>query len=124
MSKRIILICSFVLLTNIITSQTIISGKLTDNDNNAVSNATVTLKSGKSKKIIVYDISDSDGKYSLEFIQDIPKFLINIRSMGFKIIEDTVFNKTQVQNFRLQNQEFELDEVVIKKPLIRLLIMM
>ncbi|MDX1718559.1 MAG: carboxypeptidase-like regulatory domain-containing protein [Salegentibacter mishustinae] len=119
MSKRIILICSFVLLTNIITSQTTISGKLTDNDNNAVSNATVTLKSGKSKKIIVYDISDSDGTYSLEFIQDIPKFLINIRSMGFKTIEDTVFNKTQVQNFRLQDQEFELDEVVIKKPLIR-----
>ena len=61
------LIWLIIFISNVIYSQTIIKGNITDSDNKAISNSSVLIQKKATDDVIAYGISDSKGFYSITF---------------------------------------------------------
>lgn len=95
-------------------SQAKISGTLSTEKGQLISDASVTITELNSGDILNYDISNNKGFYSISINTKNEKLKLNIRSMSFKTVVKTLENKTQTLNFVLEEEITELKEVVIK----------
>jgi len=95
-------------------SQVTINGKLTHESGNPVSGASVVINQVGINYIIAYDISDSNGLFSIKFSSDDKEVDIQVRSLGFATVTKTIKNKTQTLNFQLDEEVFELKEIIVK----------
>ncbi|UQD55771.1 TonB-dependent receptor [Flavobacterium sp. K5-23] len=98
-------------------SQNKFTGKIIDNNDNAVISASVILKDSIGK-IVSYTYSDKFGKYSLTSDVKMGKLILFVNSMGFEPKNIDVFinkkNDDQVIDIGLTTKQLELKEVVIK----------
>lgn len=111
MIKNLIL---FILITNTVNSQTTIKGKISDLKGNPIPNASVLINYKSTEDIIAYSISDENGNYSVTFSESQNEIDIQVSSIDFETINETLKNESQKKDFRLNNKVFELKEVVIK----------
>jgi len=111
MIKNLIL---FILVINTVHSQTTIKGKISDFKGNPISNASVLINYKSTEDIIAYSISDDKGNYSITFSDSQNEIDIQVSSIDFETITETLKNESQNKDFRLNNKVFELKEVVIK----------
>lgn len=95
-------------------AQNTISGKLTDNSGKSVSGASVILNKLGTDEIIAYDISDGKGMYNIDYNSKEKELNIQVKSMGFATISETISNKSQVLDFFLDEETIELDEIIVK----------
>lgn len=111
---------------NNLLSQQII-GKITDEDENPLSNVTISIKDSKDNSTLLnYAISDSQGTYSLK-INDLKSFTIIYQSLAYitKEISFENFSKNEnpyILNIVLEKSLTELDEVFItskREPIIQ-----
>lgn len=108
------LIWLIIFISNVIYSQTIIKGNITDSDNKAISNSSVLIQKKATDDVIAYGISDSKGFYSITFSSSYNEIDINVRCMGYETITETIKNISQNKNFKLNEKSFELKEVIVK----------
>lgn len=108
------LIWLIIFISNVIYSQTIIKGNITDSDNKAISNSSVLIQKKATDDVIAYAISDSKGFYSITFSSSYNEIDINVRCMGYETITETIKNISQNKNFKLNEKSFELKEVIVK----------
>lgn len=104
----------FLINSSFVFSQVTIVGELTDKLGNPISGSSVVINQAGTDKTIAYDISNSNGKYSISFSSSENEVDIQVRSLGFVTITATIENKTQSKNFELKEEIFELKEVIIK----------
>lgn len=81
---------------------------------NPVLGASVVINQVGTENIIAYDISNSKGMFSITFSSKEKELNLQVRSLGFATITETISNKTQTHNFKLREETFELKEVVVK----------
>lgn len=85
------LLCCFILIPYLVFSQTVVSGTLLNENNEGITGASVTITSAGS--IIAFAISDANGKYIVSFTNKSGNVQINIRSMGYAPISETIKNE-------------------------------
>lgn len=89
-------------------SQTTFTGRVTDLDNTPLLGAHIHTEQGST-------LTDYEGKFSL-FIKDSKSFRVTITYMGYQTLDTLIITDAHRQyHFRLQPEQAELDEVVIKR---------
>ncbi len=103
-----------IFIGNFINAQTIIQGKVSDTNSKALSNSSVLILKKATDSIVSFAITDSKGLYSVSFSTTYTELDMQIRSMGYETILEPINNITQTKNFNLNEQSFELKEIVVK----------
>ncbi|MDE1191774.1 MAG: TonB-dependent receptor [Arachidicoccus sp.] len=108
--KKLILLTGIILpilLHAQLNGSAILSGKIVNENNEGIPNASINIKGGKKGTI-----ADSAGKFSLVINQKLP-FTIVISSIGFTPQEITIKNYTDNLSVKLQSQTYIANEVVV-----------
>jgi hypothetical protein len=92
-----------------------ITGTLTDEFDNSVSNASVIVLNTNSELVKAFSISKSDGKYTLNFDLKADSLLIRITHISHKKVEQKIANTSQTINFKLESEVQLLEEIVFKR---------
>ncbi len=105
----------FILLANNVFSQKNISGKVLDNDQNALAGATIVLSSIDDSTFINYTLTDNEGNFSISYTKSV---LLKISMLGFKkftqnILYDSVKFDTFLM-FKLEPESNTLEDVIVK----------
>ncbi len=111
--KKIIWLIIFI--SNTIYSQTTIKGNISDSNTKAIPNSSVLILKKATDDVIAYVISDSKGYYSINFSSTYSEIDIQVRSMGYETITETINNISQNKNFYPIEKVFEIKEVIVKK---------
>ena len=94
-------------------SQNRISGSILSDKNEKLAFANVTVYDEGGKNMITYAISDDKGQYNLSVPNGV--YLFKVSYLGFKPVSlKKRITKTEIINFKLQEDKKTLDEVVIK----------
>ncbi|MGO3812520.1 carboxypeptidase-like regulatory domain-containing protein [Mesonia sp.] len=103
----------FILCYSSLFSQTKIEGKTTNELGKPIPNATITISALEGDEILAYAISSSKGYFQLDFINLEKKIQIEVRSMGYAPISQSIANKNTTIDFVLEDRTTELKEVVV-----------
>ena len=95
-------------------SQVSISGKLTDEKGNPVIGASIVINKAETDEIIVYDISDIEGAYTITFNSQEKTVDFQIRNIAYKTIKTNVDVKNQIRDFILEEETTVLKEIIVK----------
>jgi len=92
-------------------SQYTLNGKITDNNNIAISGVEIHLP-----QIHKGTVSDFDGNYSFKNLPS-GTYKISILFIGYETITSTItISKNQTENYILTESAFEIDEVIVSTP--------
>ncbi|MDR2084659.1 MAG: hypothetical protein LBP67_06665 [Bacteroidales bacterium] len=106
----IIAYCTF----STIYAQTIISGKISNQENKSVPNVSVTLLRSADSTIIAYNIGDVNGEYTIYYSGQEKELLLAVYGFNVKRQIKKIINENQVVDFVIIEEAIELGEVVIK----------
>ncbi|WP_396179782.1 carboxypeptidase-like regulatory domain-containing protein [Flavobacterium sp.] len=106
----------FLFFSNILFSQTVIRGGVTNSNNEPLNNVNILINYKSTDDLIVFSTTDKDGLFVLEIDNKISEFDIQLSCIGYKTITETLKNESRTRNFVLNEQEIELSEVVVKAP--------
>jgi len=115
--RIITLIFSF-LISYLGYTQVKISGKLTTESGENITNAVITINS-TSNQVLTYVNSNEKGNFSISFIQSNDSLLLKVKTLKYKPITIKIANKTAHFNFILEEEAFELEELIIEAPPIK-----
>ena len=95
-------------------SQTIISGKIINNQGRPVAVANVVITNKDQLAVLAFSISDNKGVYRIAYngIQD--SIVIKLSSIGYSNVVQTIANKSQVLNFQPDEKITALPTVEVK----------
>ncbi len=99
-------------------AQKTISGKITNEDGEAVSSASVTIEEPGKDAIIAYGITNSKGEYKVSFTSSESNVDVKIKAFNHKSLTQSIKNEAQTHNFKLQSEATEIKEVVLKTKMI------
>lgn len=117
MIKHLIL---YIFIINTVYSQTTIYGKISDLNGNPIPNASVLINYKSTEDILAYSITDWKGNYSVTFSESQNEIDIQVSSIDFETINETIKNESQKKDFKLKIKVFELKEVVVEsQPIIQ-----
>lgn len=91
------------------------SGKVYDEMNQPLSGATVLLKSANSTSIIGYDVTNTQGLYSINVDRFIDSLTLNVSFLGYQKIKGRISSKSQNIDFTLIPSTEKLREVFIEQ---------
>lgn len=97
------------------TAQTQITGILTDEFDNPVSNASIIILNTNSEIAKAFYISKSDGKYNLKFDLAADSLVLRITHISHKKVEQKIVNTSQTLDFKLESEVQLLDEIIFKR---------
>ena len=112
---RVVFLSCFLLSSNYIFSQSIITGKITDTKQSAVSNINVTLHLPNTSAILAFGITDKRGNYTITHNSTADSLQLKAFGLGYAKQQKSIQNRTQGVNFVLSEQNIELKEVIIKE---------
>lgn len=99
-------------------AQKTISGKITNDDGEVISSASVTVEEPGKDAIIAYGITNSKGEYKVSFSSAEPTVDVKIKAFNHKPLSQNIKNENQTINFKLPIQATEIKEVELKTKLI------
>lgn len=99
-------------------SQTQITGKITDKNNQYLSGATITISRDSTANIIAYGISDSYGNFQIDFTDNSKNIFIKVAYLGFDSWSNKFPNQNQVIELVLKESTEKLREVYIESKII------
>lgn len=114
MKKTFFIVSLFLLMLSNSFSQIKISGTLKTENEKPIAGASITITELNTEDILNYAISDKNGGFSILVKSDAKKIQLNIRTMGYKAVADSIDNKTQIIDYILTEEVTELKEVVLK----------
>lgn len=104
----------FFLFLPLVSFSQVIKGSVKNDSNEALFGVSVVITKLSSKEIIAYDISDSEGNFSIKINSLIPKLRISVRILGYEEQFKLIDHKTKNINFILSPEITELKEVIVK----------
>lgn len=105
MNKRIIILLLALVSFQLSFSQITVSGKITDTEGNLLPSVTILIKGTQ-----IGDISDFDGKYSIELPNAESVLVFNYLGMKTKEVK---YNGQKIINVELEQETNSLDEIVV-----------
>lgn len=99
-------------------AQVTISGKLSTQFNDVVANAIITVNT-TNNNVLAYSNSNDKGDFSISFKHTGDSLLLQVKTLGYRPITKKIANKTARFNFTLEEESFELQEMIIKAPPIK-----
>ncbi len=97
--------------------QTRLSGRIVNQKNQAVQNASITIAAKDSaSSIMAYTFSNENGNYKVSFSVPFDSIRIAVKAMGFGTYTSILKNETQIQSIQLFPAAYQLQEVIIKPP--------
>lgn len=109
----------FLFVTGITHAQTIIKGKVSDENNKPLSDRNVTLREKLRAITLSYVMTDEDGKYKLEYNGKADSLVVTISGFNIRKQEKVIANQSQNLDFFVDNESITLNEVKIIPPKIR-----
>lgn len=100
-------------------SQTIITGKVSNIDNQALSGATVTISSDSTSSILAYGISDANGIFRIKLTSSSNEIFIKVAYLGFSTWTRNVPNEDQQFEVVLTESSESLREVLVEARIVR-----
>lgn len=113
LSFILVFCCSLVVL-----AQKTISGNITDANGKALPSASVTIEEPGKNAILAYAISNSKGDYKIVFTTSESNVILKVKAFNQKTQSKSIANTDQTQNFSLDSETTEIEEVKIKTKLI------
>ncbi len=104
----------FLLFYSFSFSQTTINGKIFDENNNPLQGSNIVVTKINEDIILSYDISDSNGYYSLIINSTLDSLQVEVSFIGYAKQSKIVSSKNQILNFNLLESSEKLKEIVIK----------
>ncbi|MEO6541273.1 MAG: carboxypeptidase-like regulatory domain-containing protein [Ferruginibacter sp.] len=96
-------------------SQSIISGKVVNEQGKPLSGASVIITEIETDNIVNYAITDANGRFSI-FIESNLKILkIDIKKINYSFVSESITNKTQEQYYILKTKFIDLQEVILRQ---------
>lgn len=114
--KKGIIITILLFVSRFLMAQNIISGMIKTIHGEPIAKTNIMISEIGKDDILVYDISDNQGKYTLKCKSDDARVQINVRCMDFQFESKVIENKTQTIDFVLIEKVTELKEVIVKIP--------
>ncbi|NHN26347.1 TonB-dependent receptor [Flavobacterium jejuense] len=115
--KNRIYIFFLIINCNLLISQTIIKGGVTDSEGKNMSNTNIILKPENSQSIVAYGYTDENGKYELK-TNKTGIFILSFSALNYETVSVTVEltneTKTLEKNATLLYKSIELNEVIIE----------
>lgn len=99
-------------------AQETISGKLTSESGENIANVIITINS-ISNQIVAFGNSNQKGDYSISFTYSNDSLLLKVKTLGYKPITKKISNQTARYDFTLEEESFELKEMIIEAPPIK-----
>ena len=99
-------------------AQKTISGTITDSDGKALPSASVTIEEPGKNSILAYAISNTKGEYKVSFSSAESNLNLKIKAFNQKPISQSIKNEDQKQNFTMNSEATEIQEVRLKTKLI------
>lgn len=99
-------------------AQTVISGTITDAENNSAMEGAIIKLSDTNNQLIAYTTSLANGNYCLKFVSSHSTHLLSVSFLGYKTMVVEIANQNCVKNFSLQTDAIMLHEVHVKPPAI------
>lgn len=115
--KRNISLLLFLLAWNVFTmvGQTVISGTVRESSNRKVMPEVICMLTDASGKMMLdYGFTDKDGKYSLRTTHEGDSIIFTVKMMSYRTITMRLPNRSQNKEIFLQDENFQLKEVVVK----------
>ncbi|MDE6367933.1 MAG: carboxypeptidase-like regulatory domain-containing protein, partial [Muribaculaceae bacterium] len=113
---RLIILLMFGVAANTATAQTVISGKVFDENGEPVESAIVRLLNGQ--KMVGYAMSKADGAYSVKTKSAAEKLTLSVERLSYAKYAETIVNKTSTVDVVLTAKANELREVTVKAPMV------
>ncbi|MDN6281068.1 MAG: carboxypeptidase-like regulatory domain-containing protein, partial [Psychroflexus sp.] len=114
---KVFLYC-FLLFAVSVYSQSVISGKVSDENEKELSGATVTLSKDSTGTILAYGISDGKGDFKVKINSQMDSLFLKMSYLGYKTWQGKIKNEDQQLNIKLLPSSEELKEVVVKSKVI------
>jgi hypothetical protein len=108
-----IAILLFLLVMTYTYSQNTLRGKIINENNETIENASVTIVDTTDDSILAFSITDKNGDYKINIESTNLKLNIVITAINYEKIIQQINSKSQVLNFTLKNKITELEEVKI-----------
>ena len=100
-------------------AQTVVSGSIKDRlSGRPLSEVICTLSSLTDGSLLQYGITNAEGTYHLSLKHPADSLLLEAKILGFKSIQRHIPNRTQTQHLLLEEEGFQIREVVIKPEVI------
>ena len=100
-------------------AQTVVSGSIKDRlSGRPLSEVICTLSSLTDGSLLQYGITNAEGTYRLSLKHPADSLLLEAKILGFKSIQRHIPNRTQTQHLLLEEEGFQIREVVIKPEVI------
>lgn len=105
----------FLFLSTTFFSQSVVSGRIVQINNNPISSATVILKN-KDGQTVSFFLTDDSGIFEIT-TDEIGSFSLSVNSLGYESVEKKIqiekVNQKIKCDFKLDNKVFEINEVII-----------
>lgn len=99
-------------------AQKTVSGKITDEDGQAIPSASVTIEEPGKDAILAYAITNSKGEYKVTFTSSESNVDLKVKAFNQRPITKQISNSDQTANFKLQGEATEIKEVQLKTRMI------
>lgn len=117
MKKQLYIIIVFFFSMSVF-SQNVLTGKIVDEDGKGIASASVTIEEIGKDAIMAYGITNAKGEFNITFTAATPEVLVKVKAFNHQALSQTVKNKTQDLNIKLQSQATEIKEVKLKTRMI------
>ena len=98
--------------------QTVLSGKVLNEQGGPVSFATVSVENPETKAVIAYDLLDELGMFSIALKTDLKEVNVRVSAMNYRVLNTVVAAKTQELLLKVESEVTELEEIVVKASVI------
>lgn len=98
--------------------QTVLSGKVLNEQGGPVSFATVSVENLETKAVIAYDLLDELGVFSIALKTDLKEVNVRVSAMNYRVLNTVVAAKTQELLLKVESEVTELEEIVVKASVI------
>ena len=98
--------------------QTILSGKVLNEQGGPVGFATVSVENLETKAVIAYDLLDELGVFSIALKTDLKEVNVRVSALNYRVLNTVVATKTQELLLKIESEVTELEEIVVKASVI------
>ncbi len=105
---------SIFLLHGVVYSQIKLSGRVVDEQKQAVAFASITVENPDNGLVLAFEMTDDNGEYHLTIVSELSELTIRLSNFNYSTQVTTVKNKTQLLDFIAVKEVTQLREIVIK----------
>ncbi|UOU99378.1 hypothetical protein MUU74_05305 [Chryseobacterium daecheongense] len=116
--KRNIYVFVMIFFSMLTFAQKTVSGKITDEDGQAIPSASVTIEEPGKDAILAYGITNSKGEYKVTFTSSESNVDLKVKAFNQKPLTKQISNSDQTLSFKMQPEATEIKEVQLKTKMI------